>query len=772
MNKYILLFLIALSTAQSQTDFSQDSTLAVLKTLAVDIGPRPMGSPAEQQALRFAVGKFKSSGCDTAYIMSMPRSTRVNTTSGIAVGVKRGVTKRIIVIGGHIDSAGPEIPGADDDGSGSAVVIELARVFGRRPTQSTLVFTCFGGEEQGLEGSRYFVDHFENLDSVALMLQVDMANGIGILDIDGDTHGASAPSWLICAAYDEFNKLGYKNLRYPTHAFSLNYALPQGSGSDHESFLNKGIPAVDFSTDVSKPIHTPQDDFANFDPRGLKRSGDLVLKLVERFDNGVPGKELSRYWLYVIGNVRVFVPYGVLWSFLVLTLVLSVTAVIVTRQRRVFPLDARFSGWKMLLFTFILVICAWFSSDVVGLLKGYRYPWYADVAPYFALAALFGVLGIWISLRLARKLRISACPYLLFKRAAIVLVIFAAVLLVADIELAIYPASALFLLSAALLVRNRLVKILLAALSPVWMIRLVFSEWGELYYRTIAQVGAQLADLPASLLYNGIMVAIFTLYLYPLVLGLAAVYRDSGSFPRTTGFFASTGSGVTLAVIAGAFIFTLYPRPVTSDLWFQRVSVEYAYPGNLDTTFEMESRFVRLRSNEYLDGIRVSRPYGDTLLDGHITEARIPVHEDEIASGSTGPAARVFVCNTMIKKQGVDKHGDTTTFDIDYTALYNVRPYTFAVTYYSLGKDLIDFSSPALFRSDGNTKTLKWYSFPDTVRVAVHFSVIGSDSVVEVMEATFDAIPPAWKFERDHTNFIERCTLTSKRVIGPPIHEE
>ena len=49
----------------------------------------------------------------------------------------------------------------------------------------------------------------------------------------------------------------------------------------------KGIPAIDFTSDVSYPIHTPLDNWANFNPDGLPRTGDLVLRLFERFDGGV-----------------------------------------------------------------------------------------------------------------------------------------------------------------------------------------------------------------------------------------------------------------------------------------------------------------------------------------------------------------------------------------------------------------------------------------------------------------------------------------------------
>jgi hypothetical protein len=211
----IALLLSFLNIASAQTEFSKQHAEQILKVLSVDIGPRPMGSPAEQHALKFAVDKFKSFGCDTAYIMPMTSTAKVNTNSGVAVGIKKGAAKRIIVIGGHIDTAGPEIPGADDNGSGSAVVLELSRIIAKREMQSTVVFALFGGEEQGLEGSKYFVDFFPEIDSVVLMLNVDMANGLRILEIHPHTYTQSAPKWLVKAAIEEYNKLGYTNLSYP-----------------------------------------------------------------------------------------------------------------------------------------------------------------------------------------------------------------------------------------------------------------------------------------------------------------------------------------------------------------------------------------------------------------------------------------------------------------------------------------------------------------------------------------------------------------------------
>ena len=143
--KHLLMLLAVLSSAPAQTPFSSDSALSYLKTIALDIGPRPMGSPSERRAMAFGLAKFREFGLREVYMMKMNSAGGLNlspsnTNSGIAVGVLRGKANRIIVIGGHIDSAAPDVPGANDDGSGSAVVLELARVLSKEQLQSTVVF--------------------------------------------------------------------------------------------------------------------------------------------------------------------------------------------------------------------------------------------------------------------------------------------------------------------------------------------------------------------------------------------------------------------------------------------------------------------------------------------------------------------------------------------------------------------------------------------------------------------------------------------------------
>ena len=292
MKRFLFLLLTVNSIFYAQTPFSTDSALSYLKTLSVSIGARPMGSANERKAMEFAIGKFREFDLTEAYLMRMETArneatgTITNANSGIAVGVLRGRTNRIIVIGGHIDSASPLIPGANDNGSGSAAVIELARVLVKERLQSTVVFCLFGGEETGLTGSEFFVDNFPQIDSVALMFQVDMANGSD--DLIPTIHGRSGntPVWLVKAAYEEFERLGYSGLNYPTHFFAAMNIFPGGGvSSDHKPFLELNIPAIDFTSDINDPIHTQQDDIEHFKPGGLKRSGDLVYALIHQFDN-------------------------------------------------------------------------------------------------------------------------------------------------------------------------------------------------------------------------------------------------------------------------------------------------------------------------------------------------------------------------------------------------------------------------------------------------------------------------------------------------------
>jgi hypothetical protein len=201
-------------------------------------------------------------------------SAGVEGTARNVIGIVRGSdparAKELIVIGGHMDHLGPNgngvvYNGADDNGSGASVVMELARSFaaGPRPAR-TLVFITFAGEEQGLLGSKAFAAHpTVDLDRAVAMLNFDMeGNGNGKVGMGGGEYFPGI--WK-----------GFRASLSPAAAESLVAARAWGGdSSDHSSFRNRGIPAFTVWSEGDHPFyHSVDDDAAWITPEVLGSVG-------------------------------------------------------------------------------------------------------------------------------------------------------------------------------------------------------------------------------------------------------------------------------------------------------------------------------------------------------------------------------------------------------------------------------------------------------------------------------------------------------------------
>src|SRR5712692_2651515 len=139
--------------------------------------------------------------------------TRAVKTVHNVVGYLPGETGEYIIVGAHYDHLGPGgqfslapsqtgtiHPGADDNASGTAGVLELARWFGKQPKQKRgVVFVTFAGEELGLLGSAYYVDHpLVPLDKAVAMINMDMIGRLrdGKLYIGGSGSGSNLRAML------------------------------------------------------------------------------------------------------------------------------------------------------------------------------------------------------------------------------------------------------------------------------------------------------------------------------------------------------------------------------------------------------------------------------------------------------------------------------------------------------------------------------------------------------------------------------------------------
>ncbi|HEU4698628.1 MAG TPA: M28 family metallopeptidase [Gemmatimonadales bacterium] len=209
-------------------------------------------------------------------------------------------TARVVVIGGHYDScicsldradAASDAPGANDDASGTAAVVELARVFSRRfprGLHATVVFALYAGEEQGLLGSTHLARrlHAEGRTVVAGMTDDIVGNVLSGDSAGHDPVRADSTSVRIFAADPdngpsrELGRYVWALARLYTPDFTVVpvWRLDRlGRGGDHIPFQRLGDPALRFSERVEdwRRQHRPADLFASVNPGYIARVARL-----------------------------------------------------------------------------------------------------------------------------------------------------------------------------------------------------------------------------------------------------------------------------------------------------------------------------------------------------------------------------------------------------------------------------------------------------------------------------------------------------------------
>ena len=223
----------------------------------VAFGTRRHGQPGEVSAQNWLRSQMQSYGLNT---------TLWNYDSGAdnVIGELPGTTDpdKIVIIGGHYDSvnwAGSSTspaPGADDDASGVAGVLEVARILSQHPWQYTIRFIGWSGEEMGLLGSEDYAAHLNSINAqVVGMVQLDMTGyraAGDTRDVDFVTNDTSAA--LTAFAMDAFAAY--------VPALAVKSGTLSGGTSDHLPFTQNGFPACFPFEDTgsSSPfIHTASD---------------------------------------------------------------------------------------------------------------------------------------------------------------------------------------------------------------------------------------------------------------------------------------------------------------------------------------------------------------------------------------------------------------------------------------------------------------------------------------------------------------------------------
>jgi aminopeptidase YwaD len=169
------------------------------------------------------------------------------------------------VTGGHFDSV-PQAPGASDNATGTATVIELASLMAASGRMGSNCFVLWGAEELGLIGSRAYVASLTDAqrESLKAVLNFDMV-------------GVGDENWLL---------IGNPNLQQQATAVADQLGIEtergqlSGTSSDHASFISAGIPAVMFHRQNDPLLHTPQDVSNRVKPELLEEAARMGLGLL------------------------------------------------------------------------------------------------------------------------------------------------------------------------------------------------------------------------------------------------------------------------------------------------------------------------------------------------------------------------------------------------------------------------------------------------------------------------------------------------------------
>lgn len=249
----------------SLSAWAQDLEKDVRVLAGEEFAGRETGTEGEAKAAKHIIAEMRKAGLQPV----LQPFEGHGTTGRNVIAVIHGSIDEAIVVGAHYDHLGGDgkkvYCGADDNASGTAVVIEMARRFAKKPARRTIILAAFSGEEMGILGSRYYVNHPVAAETTVAMINLDM---VGRLRENLIVFGADTG--------DKFKEY------LADSPVKIAYNKEAVGPSDHTSFVLKGIPAVHLFTGAHPDYHKPGDTADKVNYEGLKQVADLVESLARR----------------------------------------------------------------------------------------------------------------------------------------------------------------------------------------------------------------------------------------------------------------------------------------------------------------------------------------------------------------------------------------------------------------------------------------------------------------------------------------------------------
>lgn len=265
----------ALPASAPATKFSAERAIEHIKVIAEE--PRLVGTPAYAKARDYVMDELAKMGLSPEIQTTASHGPQrigyiYSSVENVIARIEGAETREAILLVAHLDST-PFSPGATDDASGVAILLETARALQAGPALSNSVILLFSGpEESALQGAAAFATQHRWAEDVKLVISIDAGgvSGPSIVTAMSPNNG-----WLIreYARADPYAT--------GTSAATAN-AKPQ---SDYEPFSEAGIPGYNFDFQWDRVIHTPLDSIETLNPPSIQHQGYHALSLARHFGN-------------------------------------------------------------------------------------------------------------------------------------------------------------------------------------------------------------------------------------------------------------------------------------------------------------------------------------------------------------------------------------------------------------------------------------------------------------------------------------------------------
>ena len=419
----ICLLALLSKPAAAETSFSAEKAYQHVQTLVQKIGPRPAGSKGETKAAQYIYYVLEQNGWKVSeqpfskVVMSnnpLDNAQKIKVVnSQNIIAELPGTRAESIILGAHYDSAGLNAPGALDNASGVAVLLELARILSAEPHEDTYQLVFFGAEEMGLVGSAYFVERAD-LSAVKWMLNLDMI-GTPLL-IDGA--GKKSAPWDLLKQVTALAKEEKIPFHLSRDFMIMTRDTSQGGASDFSSFLEQGVPAVGLGI-AGRPagfFHQPGDQLERVALADLKTIGNFAYRLVKSVQVKESGPKVwdELYLTFQAGSHVLMLPTNALRLFTLLIFVLTammLVRVLKTGTRWVWAGFLKALGLAAVT-AFLAVMLSGSVEFIWQSLKQVAQVWYAypDLFLVGRVILIVGVLllitNIWPHFKLAQAGRI------------------------------------------------------------------------------------------------------------------------------------------------------------------------------------------------------------------------------------------------------------------------------------------------------------------------------------------------------------------------------